>query len=273
MDPGVVAATSSRGRDSGLPWAWVHNITQEINLLPCICKYPFSFFFFFFLPTLPFKTGIYCYWTLFVWLLMREDSMEEEEILSSTQPCTESHVQPPCGKDMCTALFSRKQSQNGGNFFTSDCHTALQMPGSLPLLAYCRGLPLHTFSWLFVLFSLLVLWWLLCTAGKRLPGNIHLLALRSRNTSTAFKQCFHWFLQHLMWSHSEKELLTSLHCHSCIIYCLYTLQSVHALCSWILRIFWWWSFTVTSSEFKIGACLKPSCSICNSSLTLVSPIL
>lgn len=107
---------------------------------------------------------------------------------------------------------------------------------SLPLPAYCHGPPLLTFSWLFVHFSLLVLWWLLCTAGKRLPDSIQFLALRSRNTSTAFKLCFGWFLQHLKQSCSEKDL-NSLHCLSRIIYCLYTLQSVHALCGCILRIF------------------------------------
>lgn len=97
--------------------------------------------------------------------------------------------------------------------------------------------PLLTFSWLFVHFSLLVLCWFLCTAAKRLPDNTHLLAWRSRNISTAFKQCFGWFLQHLKLRCSEKELLTSLHSHFCTIYCLYILQLVHALCSWILRTF------------------------------------
>lgn len=35
--------------------------------------------------------------------------------------------------------------------------------------------PLLTFSWLFVHFSLLVVWWLLCTAGKSLQTSLCLI--------------------------------------------------------------------------------------------------
>lgn len=78
--------------------------------------------------------------------------MVEEQTLSCTLPCAESRVQSLHAKDMSTALFSWEQSQNGGNFFTSNCHTAFQMAGSLPVLAYCHGL----FAYIFLAFCLLL---------------------------------------------------------------------------------------------------------------------
>lgn len=81
----------------------------------------------------------------------------------------------------------------------------------VPLLTFLSQSP-----WLFDHSSLLALCYAFALQGT--TARQYLSPLGSRNTSTAFKQCFGWFLLRLMWSHSKKELFTSLHCHYSIVY-------------------------------------------------------
>lgn len=124
-----------------------------------------------------------------------------------TQSCAESGVQSAEAEDTCTALFSWKQSQKEAisSLPVATQHSSCQALSPSWLTAM---VPLLTFlllsSWLFDHFFPLVRWLILCTTGEKIPYDIHLLALRSRNTSAAFKPRFGWFLLHLKPSRSSK---------------------------------------------------------------------
>ena len=212
----MVAVASGRGRNSGLPWARAHNLmTQKIKLLRCIHMYVFSIFFHITLLN----------WYLLLldslgWLLLGDNLMEEEQTLSFTQSCAESRVQSAHEEDTCTALFSWKQSQNEAISSLPVATQHSSREALFPLLAYCHG-PFAYIS----LAVFLAFWPHLPACSLVAPLHCrekttrqHPSPLRSRNTSTAFKQRFGWFLLHLKWSHSKNELLMSLHCHYSIIY-------------------------------------------------------